>query len=452
MASSRPTTTTTTTAATTDPSSSSSDEDDDATQNRIPLSAMTEADEIYERIDELKADIIQATDRVAELDGKLADLRNGLGDMNELMDLKNLRSVCHGRLGLIQHAVKAAEVKLASISNATRSLLVKSLASLRSVMYHKLKREQIQYSNTRSERVKRERDETERRLISTTEALTLERKGQSQSEAQLVAEYQERVAWLVSGDTKTALGDLNNSHFVTPRAFDETARIEKFMSAGKQQGTGAKMILLLKHMQLNPNEVYTLNLSHNNLGNWSNLVFSTLSHSASVLQTLCLRGCRLDDECLNNLCLSLPGNAGTLTNLDLSKNNFTSAGVAELGRCLSGGGTHGGRCCGCLTRVDLGDNNISNDGTEHSGVEYLSLGLGGGSGEESGGTRSHVVHVRLQNASIYSDGTKRLAPLNWRWLLSVDLSYNYLTNRGALAIGTCGCCMWVLHVGCIFVV
>ena len=34
-----------------------------------------------------------------------------------------------------------------------------------------------------------------------------------------------------------------------------------------------------------------------------------------------------------------------------------------------------------------------------------------------------------------SDGTKRLMTLNWKYLLDVNLSYNYLTNRGGITIG-----------------
>ena len=426
-------------------STSTTTEDSPTTTDRVPLESMTEADEVYERIEDLKSEIVQATLRVQRLDQQLTDLRSGLGDMNDLMDIKNTRAVCHGRLGLIQHALKAAEKKLSSISNSTTSMIVKALASLRTVMYHKLKYKQIQYESTRSERVKRERDETERRLVSTSEALAMERKGQSQSNTKLIEDYNERVEWLVSGDTKNALIDLQSNHFVVPRAFDETARIEKFMVSHRQQGTGAKMILLLKHMQLNDTGVYTVDISHNNLGNWSNLILSSVGHATSMLHTLKLRGCALDDDCIVCLCQYLPSNV-SLTYLDVSKNKFTSNGIASLGKCLSGGSSDGGGvCCSTLTKIHVGDNNITNDGTNHSGLEFLSIGLGhcvshcvgenvGEDGDNSSDVRS-LLHVSLVNASIYSGGTKRLKYLNWRVLLSVDLSFNYLTNRGALTLG-----------------
>jgi hypothetical protein len=240
--------------------------------DRIPLSAMTESDEVYERIDELENEITLATLRVKELDKQLKDLRDGLGDMNDLMDLKSLREVCNGRLLLLKNSLIDANKKLELISNSTRSLLVKALASLRTVMFHKLKYKQKQYDITRSERVKRERDETERRLISTTNALQMERKGQSQTDQELMTEYEQRVEWLVSGQTKNCLNNLNNSHFINPRGIDETKKIEKYLVSSRQQGTGNKMILILKHLQMNKNGVYTVNLNHNNLGKEKHII------------------------------------------------------------------------------------------------------------------------------------------------------------------------------------
>jgi hypothetical protein len=100
----------------------------------------------------------------------------------------------------------------------------------------------------------------------------------------------------VNGVTKESLRSLHSSHFVAPRAFDETKRIERFLTAARQQGTGYKLILLLKHCQLSKCGVYSINVSHNHLGLWSNLIVTSLGHG-SALHTLKLRGCGLDDEC-----------------------------------------------------------------------------------------------------------------------------------------------------------
>ena len=100
----------------------------------------------------------------------------------------------------------------------------------------------------------------------------------------------------MNGVTKESLRSLQSSHFVAPRAFDETKRIERFLTAARQQGTGYKLILLLKHCQLSKCGVYSINVSHNHLGLWSNLIVTSLGHG-SALHTLKLRGCGLDDEC-----------------------------------------------------------------------------------------------------------------------------------------------------------
>ena len=106
----------------------------------------------------------------------------------------------------------------------------------------------------------------------------------------------------MNGVTKESLRSLQSSHFVAPRAFDETKRIERFLTAARQQGTGYKLILLLKHCQLSKCGVYSINVSHNHLGLWSNLIVTSLGHG-SALHTLKLRGCGLDDECELDSCI-----------------------------------------------------------------------------------------------------------------------------------------------------
>jgi hypothetical protein len=174
-----------------------SETDTTMSAHRIPLENLQESDEVYERIGELTIEVAKADERVGEIDGKLKALRQGVGDLNDLMDFKALRDVCHGRHLLLQSALKEAEKKLESISNSTRSMLVKALASLRTVLFKKLRRKQKEYDITRSERVKRERDDTEKRMDTTTESLALERKSQSQSNEQLRTEYDERVSIVV---------------------------------------------------------------------------------------------------------------------------------------------------------------------------------------------------------------------------------------------------------------
>ena len=113
----------------------------------------------------------------------------------------------------------------------------------------------------------------------------------------------------MNGVTKESLRSLQSSHFVAPRAFDETKRIERFLTASRQQGTGYKLILLLKHCQLSKCGVYSINVSHNHLGLWSNLIVTSLGHG-SALHTLKLRGCGLDDECGTNISSQLGKNTG----------------------------------------------------------------------------------------------------------------------------------------------
>ena len=177
-----------------EPTENEEEQEETTTQSRVPLSDLQEADEVYERMEELTIEVAKASERVDEIDAQLKALREGIGDLNNLMDLKTLRDVCYGRHVLLQHALKEAVKKLESISNSTRSMLVKALASLRSVLFQKLRRKQKEYDSTRSERVKRERDDTEKRMNTTTESLASERKSQSQNDEQLQEEFDERVS------------------------------------------------------------------------------------------------------------------------------------------------------------------------------------------------------------------------------------------------------------------
>ena len=354
-------------------------------KTRIPLDQLTEADEVYERMEELTIEVNKAKQRVDEIANQLKQMREGIGDLNDLMDVKALHDVVIGRHMILEHALKASKTKLESISNSTRSMLVKALASLRTVLFHKLRAKQKQYDATRSERIKRERDETERRMISTTESLKLERKSQSMPDSQLLLDFQERVEWLVNGDTKKSLSDLTNSYFIAPRALDETARIERFLAAHRQQGTGAKLILLLKHMQLNENGVYAMNVSHNpSIGNWSNLLITSLGHELTCLHTLHLRNCHLDDDVVDCFIQYLPKNQ-TLTDLDVSKNLITNKGIGILGNCLPG--------CLSLIKLNISDNNLTHDGNNHKGIDLLCQGAG---------STKNIVNFQCSNSNIYS--------------------------------------------------
>ena len=142
----------------------------------MKLEDMTESDEVYERIEELEEEKRVAEEKLSGIDVQLADLRKGIGDQNKLMEIKDAREVCAGRVMIITHALKQARERLDLISNATRSMLVKALASLRTVLFRHLRKLQKKYNETRSEKVKVQRDLTERQLIETTAILAAERR------------------------------------------------------------------------------------------------------------------------------------------------------------------------------------------------------------------------------------------------------------------------------------
>ena len=79
----------------------------------------------------------------------------------------------------------------------------------------------------------------------------------------------------------------------------------------------------------------------------------------------------------------------TLTHLDVSKNKITKIGACSLGQCLSKSNT--------LVIFNVGDNDLTSDGANHSGLEELSSGM-----------PSTLVRFHCANARIYSDGAKRL--------------------------------------------
>ena len=79
----------------------------------------------------------------------------------------------------------------------------------------------------------------------------------------------------------------------------------------------------------------------------------------------------------------------TLTHLDVSKNKITKIGACSLGQCLSKSNT--------LVILNVGDNDLTSDGANHSGLEELSSGM-----------PSTLVRFHCANARIYSDGAKRL--------------------------------------------
>ncbi len=386
-------------------------EKDEAVRPRIKLEEMTEADEVYERIDELSSDVNASRDKLELIDQKLADLRIGVGDQNELMDIRNEREVCAGRVMILEHALNQAKIRLDLISNATRSMLVKALAALRTVLFRLLRKLQKKYNESKSEKTKRFRDLTERRLNDTTAILAVERENQSSSDEFLEADFEERVGWLVGGDAKKALADLNSPSFVIPRALDETARIEKFMIADRQQGTGAKIILLLKHITLSRCGVRVVDLSHNCLGIWSNLIFTSLAQNETLID-LRLRGCGLEDDSIKCFAKHFHSNQ-TLTSLDLSKNCITADGASLLGKCLER------RESKSLTRVVLGDQDLTFRGSGHGGLQSLAVGLG------------NVAFVRLSDCCIYADGARVLGHMMHANLFHLDLSMNYLTDRGA---------------------
>lgn len=390
--------------------------EDKAAPQRMKLEEMTEADEIYERIEELSSEIYVSKEKLKRIDGQLADLRSGLGDQNDLMDIRGAREVCAGRVMILEHAQNQARFRLDLISNATRSMLVKAMAALRTVLFRLLRKLQKKYNENKSEKTKRLRDLTERRLIDTTAILAIERENQSSSDEVMEADFEERVSWLVGGDAKKALADLNSSAICIPRALDETARIEKFMIAERQQGTGAKIILLLKHFTLSRCGVRVVDLSYNSLGIWSNLIFTSLAQNETLID-LRLRGCGLEDDSIKCFSEYFLTNQ-TLTNLDLSNNRITANGAALLGKCLES-------CeCKSLTRILLGDQDLTMEGSGHGGLLALAAGL------------KNMEYVRLNNCCIYADGVCVLQRMMGMNLFHLDLSMNYLTDRGAAQLSS----------------
>lgn len=387
-------------------------------QDKMKLEDMQEADEVYERIEELDNEIEQTENKLAGIDKQLADLRQGIGDHDKLMDTKNMREVVAGRLLILQHAMKQARLHLDSISNSTRSMLVKSLAALRTVLFQLFRSLQKTYNMNKSEKTKRLRDDTERRLTDTTNILAEEREKQSSTDEAMKADYLERVTWLVGGRAKNAFANLESPYFLIPRALTETARIERFMVQDRQQGTGAKIVLLLKHFALNDLGVQVVDLSYNSVGLWSNLLLTSLSEN-ETLTDLKLRNCDIDDASI--ACLAeYFGKNHTLTSLDISKNLITSTGAAMLGSCLKNG-------TNSLTRIVIGDQDLTEKGSYHEGLSTLMSSL------------RNLNVISLANCSLYSDGARVFKRLmnNNNSLLNIDLSSNYLTNRGAAQLSEC---------------
>ena len=101
-----------------------------------------------------------------------------------------------------------------------------------------------------------------------------------------------------------------------------------------------------------------------------------------------------------------------------SKNRITANGAALLGRSLQNCKSKS------LTRLVIGEQDLTNGGSGHGGLLTLASGL------------NSLHFVSLVGCSIYADGARVLCPMVHNNLMHLNLSMNFLTDRGAAQLSS----------------
>ena len=83
-----------------EPTENEEEQEETTTQSRVPLSDLQEADEVYERMEELTIEVAKASERVDEIDAQLKALREGIaGALAQHCDGHRVRLHGDGRSG-----------------------------------------------------------------------------------------------------------------------------------------------------------------------------------------------------------------------------------------------------------------------------------------------------------------------------------------------------------------
>ena len=451
------------------------DDDEDKLTHFTPLHMLSDATEVYERLQDL---ITQAQRQRRRIEHLQIEFDRTPVDQNRRIG--HFVDAAKGRLHLLNLSIEAAEEKLIEVSLPFALILERELK----LQLIRLKDELLlwteKFNKTNNGKFKERRDETQERIDLVVQAHVIARCHQSVSKTQYFEFWNERVEWLLESKLKHALKVHGVQQILElSRSFNEVERMEKHLHADKQQGVFHKVLLIIKYLQLFP-QVQVVDISVNNkIGNWANLLVGAIlnespphivaaraivrakhkkvdiivkpdavcskdhveEHANSVpppkrgagvtgdynllseamrkmelsphprIHSINLSRCFIEDGTIEALSNALTENF-SLTWLNVANNAFTYKGLAHLATALVQNQT--------LTHIDLTGNDLTKTGFDHRPLEAFTRSCG-----------RWVHSIRLRGCSIYFRGALAFASLRPHSVRTLNLSCNYITDDGA---------------------